>query len=124
MPYSYRIEKRPGLVISTARGQVTYAEIRDHQDQLLLDCDFDPAFNQLIDGSRTTALAISSEEARLIASHRIFSAQSRRAYVSPGPTVPGVGLLMAVYQNVGMISSGMRVFYDFPSAFDWLHMEA
>ena len=124
MPYSYHIEKAQGLVISTARDRVTYAEIRDHQEQLLLDCHFDPKFSQLIDGTRTTALDISSEEAKLVAARRIFSAPSRRAYVSPGPTVPGVGLLMAVYQDAGMISSGMRVFYDFHSAFDGLQRDA
>ena len=122
MPYFYQIKKAQGLVVSTAFDRVTYAEIRDHQEQLLLDCDFDPKFSQLIDGSRTTALDVSSEEARRVASRRIFSAESRRAYVSPGPLVPGVGLLMAVYQDAGTISSGMRVFYDYPSAFSWLQV--
>jgi hypothetical protein len=73
MPYyTYQIETAQGLVISTACERVTYAEIRDHQDRLLLDLNFDPKFGQLIDGSRTIALDISSEEARLIASRRIF----------------------------------------------------
>jgi hypothetical protein len=124
MPYNYHIEKAQGLVISTTLDRVTYAEIWDHQDRLLLDCDFDPKFNQLIDGTRTTALDISSEEAKMVAFRRIFSGTSRRAFVSPGPTVPGVGLLMAAYQEAGMISSRMRVFYDFPSAHDWLQLEA
>lgn len=123
MPYSYQIDKAEGLVISAARDRVTYVEIRGHQDRLLLDCDFDPKFNQLIDGTRTTALDISSEEASMVAFRRIFSATSRRAYVSPGPAVPGVGLLMASYQDAGMISSGMRVFYDLPSAVEWLQWE-
>jgi hypothetical protein len=124
MPYNYHIEKARGLVISAALDRVTYAEIRDHQDQLLSDSDFDPKFNQLIDGTRTTALDLSGEEARMVALRRVFSATSRRAYVSPGPIVPGIGLLMAVYQESGMVSSGMRVFYDFPSALDWLQREA
>lgn len=122
MPYTYQIKKAQGLVVSTACDRVTYAEIQEHQNQLLIDCDFDPKFSQLIDGSRTTALEISSEEARLVASRRIFSAESRRAYVSPGPMVPGVGLLMAVYQDAGTISSGVRVFYDYHSAFNWLQV--
>jgi hypothetical protein len=124
MPYNYHIEKAQGLVISAALDRVTYAEIRDHQDRVLLDSGFEPTFNQLIDGTKTTALDISSEEARTIAFRRIFSATSRRAYVSPGPAVHGVGLLMAAYQEAGMISSRMRVFYNFPSAFDWLRLEA
>lgn len=122
MPYTYQIEKARGLVISTACDRVVYADIRDHQDLLLLDCEFDPEFNQLIDGTRMRALDTSVEEAKLVASRRIFSAASRRAYVSPGPIVAGVGLLMAAYQDAGMVSSGMRVFYDFPSAFDWLRL--
>jgi len=124
MPYNYHIEKAQRLVISTARDCVTYAEIRDHQDQLLFDRHFNPDFNQLIDGTRTTALEISSDEAMMVALRQIFSGTSRRAYVSPGPTVPGVGLLMATYQDARMISSLIRVFYDIPSAFNWLQLEA
>jgi hypothetical protein len=124
MPYNYHIEEAQGLVISAALDRVTYAEIRDHQDRLLLDSHFKPNFNQLIDGTRTTALDLSGEEARTIAFRRIFSVTSRRAYVSPGPAVPGVGLLMAAYQEARTVSSRMRVFYNFPSAFDWLRLEA
>ncbi len=124
MPYNYHIEKARGLVISAARDRVTYAEIRNHQDQLVFDGDFDPKFNQLIDGTRTTALHISAEEARMVAFRRIFSTTSRRAYVSPGPIVPGVGLLMAAYREAATVSSRMRVFYDIPSALDWLQLEA
>ena len=124
MPFTYNIEKAQRLVVSTTLDRVTYAEIRDHQDRLLRDCDFDPNFNQLIDGTRATALDISTEEARIVASRRIFSATSKRAYVSPGPAVPGVGLLMASYREAGTVSSRMQVFYDFPSALDWLRLEA
>ncbi len=124
MPYIYHIEKAQGLIVSTTLDRVTYAEIRDHQDRLLLDCDFDPKFNQLIDGTKATAVDIFIEEARMVASRRVFSTTSKRAYVSPGPAVPGVGLLMASYHEAGMVSSRTRVFCDFPSALDWLRLEA
>ncbi len=120
MPYSYRIEKARHLVISTATGCVTFTEILDHQDQLLNDRDFNPEFNQLIDGSRTTALKISIREAQRIASRRIFSASSRRAYVSPGPAVPGVGILMAIYQEAGVSLEQTRVFYDISWAYEFI----
>jgi hypothetical protein len=32
--------------------------------------------------------------------------------------------LMAAYQEARTVSSRMRVFYSFPSAFDWLRLEA
>jgi len=119
MPYSYRIDRPLRLVISTACGRVAFAEILAHQDRLLSDSEFSPEFNQLVDGTEAIALDISGYEARTVASRQIFSATSRRAFVSPGPAIPGVGLLMAAYQEAGL-SSQVQVFYNMPSAYGWL----
>ena len=42
MPCSYVIDTGKRLVITTACGCVTFAEIRAHQDKLLSDPEFNP----------------------------------------------------------------------------------
>jgi hypothetical protein len=49
MACDYIIDRRRRLVISTARDRFTFAEAKGHQDKLIADPDFNPAYNQPID---------------------------------------------------------------------------
>ena len=66
MPVEYIIDKGRRLVISTAWGQVTFAEARAHQERLRDDPDFDPEFNQFLDATDVSALDITAEEAQTL----------------------------------------------------------
>jgi hypothetical protein len=58
-----------------------FDDIKDHQDRLLADPDFDANFDQLIDTTAATKFDISSAEARILAGRRIVSNDSRRAFL-------------------------------------------
>jgi hypothetical protein len=123
MSFSYTIDKERRLVISTASDRVTFEQGKAHQDRLLNDPDFDPEFYQLLDATRVTVLDISIEQAKTLARRRVFSPNSRRAWVSPDPAIFGMGRLIAAYNEMSSGASQIHVFSDLRMALKWLGVE-
>ena len=123
MPCSYAIYKELRLVITKVWDRVTFSEIRSHQEQFRDDPDFDPQFNLLIDATAATALDVTTDEARTIASQGLFSPVSRRAFLASSPAIFGMGRLMGVYHAMSTKQEQLRIFYDRPSALQWLGLK-
>jgi|RhiMethySRZTD1v2_1073278.scaffolds.fasta_scaffold963827_1 hypothetical protein len=117
MSVRYSIDKSQGLIVSVGEGAVRFDDVRDHQNRLLADPDFDPTFDQLVDGTRVTRIDASTHELRILASRPVFSRDSRRALVFTQPHVFGVGRVMAVFH--GDLSQ-VHVFYSMEQALTWL----
>lgn len=123
MPCRYVIDVRLGLVISTAWGRVTFAEMKAHQDQLLSDPDFDPTFNQLLDGTAVTALEATPDELKTIVGRRFFSPTSRRAFLASSLPVLGMARVMELYAKREPGREQVCLFHDRESAMKWLGVE-
>jgi len=123
MPCSYAIYKERRLVITKVWDRVTFSEIRSHQEQFRNDPDFDPQFNLLIDATAATALDVSTDEARTIASQGLFSPVSRRAFVASNPAIFGMARLIGVYHAMSTKQEQLRVFYDRALALQWLGLK-
>ena len=93
----YVIDKQRRLISTITEGRVGFSDIRNHQDRLLADPDFDASFDQLIDTTRATKFDLSADEARILAERRIVSPESRRAFVAVKPHIFGLGRMMEVY---------------------------
>lgn len=117
MPVGYVIDKKHRLILTIGDGSVTVSEIRNHQDRLLSDPDFDPAFNQLIDVTTATRFDMSVDEAKQVALRPIVSPKSKRAFVASKPAIYGLGRLMQVYHGR---MARVRIFRDRNAAFKWL----
>jgi hypothetical protein len=122
MPVSYRIDNERRLILTSAEGCVTFAEVQTHQDQLLSDPAYDPSFDQLIDGTAATEFALSADEARQVAKRQLVSKQSRRALVATEAAIFGMGRLMAAYQEIYGLSN-VEVFYKLEEALEWLNIK-
>jgi hypothetical protein len=120
MPCRYVIYQEQRLVITTAWDRVTFAEAKAHQDQLSSDAAFDPEFNQLVDASAVTAIDATIDQIKTIARRGIFSPASRRAFVATSPDIFGLGRMLGTYLEMGRIPQQVQVFYDLPSALEWL----
>src|SRR5262245_52123091 len=83
----YSIDKERRLIVTTAEGRVIFDDIRGHQDRLVVDSDFDPSFDQLIDTTPATRFDISADQARILAERRIVFPESRRAFVATKPHI-------------------------------------
>ena len=123
MPCSHAIYKDQRLVITKVWDRVTFPEIRAHQEEFKNDPDFDPEFNLLIDATGATALDVSIDEARTIASQGLFAPTSRRAFVASNPAIFGMGRLMGVYHAMSTKREQLSVFHDRASALKWLGLE-
>jgi len=117
MSVKYSIDQSQRLIVSVGEGIVGFGDIQDHQNRLLADPDFDPAFDQLIDASRVTSLVLTTDEVKTIASRRVFSPGSLRAFVAVRPYIFGLGRMMEVYhEDIGQV----HIFDSMDEALSWL----
>jgi hypothetical protein len=123
MPCRYAIDTGLGLVISTAWGRVTFDEMKAHQERLLSDPDFDPKFNQLVDGTAVTALEATPDELKTIIGRRFFSPTSRRAFLGSSLPVLGMGRLMELYAKMETGREQICIFHKRELAMRWLGVE-
>lgn len=124
MPARYVIFKERRLVVSLGWGRLTFADFRSQQGALAQDPDFDPTFDQLVDVSEVSSLALSVEEAKTIATRGIFKPTSKRAVFATDPDIFGMGRMMDVYHSMATGRDKVRVFYDRESALRWLGLES
>jgi hypothetical protein len=115
----YSIDKQRRLILTVAEGCVKFDDVRDHQDRLLADPDFDATFDQLIDTTPATMCDLTSAEARILAERRIVSPESRRAFVAIKPHIYGLGRMMQVY-HMDLEYALVEVFYSMDEALKWL----
>lgn len=123
MPARYTIDKERRLVISTGWDRITFDEAKAHQDQLLNDPDFNPEFNQLLDGTRATDYALSGDQIRFIMNRKLFSPTSRRAFVVTSKYAYGMARMLATYYEMSTEASPMSIFHDQDSALKWLGLQ-
>ena len=124
MPFSYVVYGERRLVISSGSDLVTWEEIKARQDQTKTDPAFDPEFDQIVDLRTVTGFDMTSDQARTLARRMIFSATSKRAFVSASPAVFGVGRIWEMFTETSDNPSQIRVFYDLPSALKWLNLDS
>ena len=116
---NYLIDRQRRVIRTTAEDCVTFADVKDHQDRLLADPDFDVSFDPLIDATYATTFAVSAEEARELGMRRMFSRESRRAFVASEPHVFGLGRMMEIFRDDRGYAE-VQVFYSMSEALTWL----
>ncbi len=120
MPLRYTIDAERALVISTAWGHLTFAELQVHQDQLAGDPHFNPEFRQLVDATAITELNISILEARKLAGRRLFDPKSRRAFLGNGLSIMAAKRLIQAYALFAKGREQISVFHERTAALRWL----
>jgi hypothetical protein len=113
----YSIDKSQRLIVTVAEGVVGFEDIRDHQNRLQADPDFDATFDQLIYMSPNTRFELSSDQAMTLASRAVVSPESRRAYVGASPYIFGMGRMMEFYH---VTLAKTKVFHSLEEALNWL----
>jgi hypothetical protein len=122
MPADYRIDLEKRRVWSHATGDLSYEAITDHMSRLAKDPLFDPLFSQILDFRDVTIVGLTSEEVVRLAEIRVFSPQSKRAFVAPGPLKYGMARMYeALRATKG--DDHIRVFTDYDEALEWLDLE-
>jgi len=118
VPASYQIDKARRLVITTASGFLTAADILAHQGKLLADPNFDPECSQIVDCCGITGIDLSPDDARAVTAAAIFSAHSRRAVVVATDEQFGFARMFKMMRET-QGEYGIRVFRDRTEALGW-----
>jgi hypothetical protein len=118
VPVSYHIDKTRRLVISTASGFLTAADILTHQRQLLGDSNFDPTCSQIVDCTAVTEVDLSPEDVRAVTATAVFSAHSRRAVVVTTDEQFGFARMFKMMRE-GQGEHGIQIFRDSAEALRW-----
>jgi hypothetical protein len=66
---------------------------------------------------------MTTEHVRTLANGMIFSFGSKRAFVASSPAVFGMGRMWQTFAELSDRPSQVRVFYDLPSALEWLGLK-
>jgi hypothetical protein len=119
MPVFYKIDKEHRLVMTTASGVFGFADMLGHQDLLLRDPDFDPAYSQLLDFTHVTKVEMDSEDVRKLAARSVFWPCSRRAILVDTDIEFGFARMFEMLrENAG--EKGIKVFRDLDDALSWI----
>ena len=122
MTISYEIDQRERLVTSRLSGVVTNEEVRDHNEKLRADPEFDPGYRQLIDLSGITEVRVTTPTVSSAAQDQYFAPGSRRAFVAPTDVTFGLARMFALYAESG--GHTIEVFRDRKKAEEWLGIRA
>lgn len=118
MPFHLTVDPQRRLVHTEARGELSAAEIREHQRQLLAHPDFEPAFDQIADLSQVTDFVGDSSELIEIARVEIFEPTARRAIIASRDHLFG---LVRTYEILHENRSQVRAFRSLAEAQAWLN---
>jgi hypothetical protein len=88
-------------------------------DKLSKDPDFDPSLSQISDFTHVTRIELSGDEIRRLAQRTIFSAHSRRAFITPNETMFGIGRMFEILRALEG-DKGIRIFRTLEAALDWV----
>ena len=118
MAFDYVIDKGRRLIITTACGDVTVAEVRSKLDRLLSDPEFDPHLHELIDATGVTRMYVPVTKVFEFLNQCILSGKSRTAWVV---TKSGRWVMLAHMFAAWMsLHFECAVFHDVPSALAWI----
>jgi hypothetical protein len=121
MPCDYAIDAERQRVWSRAWGDVTDADLLDHQRRLAQDPTFHRHFSQLIDFRAARSLqAVTPAGIRIAAKRHLFGQHSRRAIVTMDPLTFGLARMFQAYREIARGEEEIHVFRNMDDALVWL----
>jgi hypothetical protein len=125
MPADYTIDAERQLVYSRGWGDLTDADLLDHQRRLALDPRFHPGFSQLIDFlDVTSAGAVTAEGVVEVAKRHLYGPNSRRALVATDLATFGLARMFEAYRDIAGGEEQINVFKRLDDAWAWLGISA
>lgn len=119
MPIRYVIDKERRTVFTTLYGTLTLKEGLDHHYRLGVDPDFDPSFNELMDGGTLESISLNSSGIFELSGSCPFGPESKRAMYSTDRKLY-YGLARMFQTLAGGRHGDIKVFKQLDEALDWL----
>lgn len=123
MPCDYSIDGEHLLVRRYAWGDVTDAELLDHQQRIEADPLVASDFAQVIDVRAVTGITrVSGDRLADVARRHFGSLQARSAFVVPRVDRFGLARLVEAYRQQAGVQTGIGVFHHLQQALLWLEV--
>jgi hypothetical protein len=120
----FSIDPTRCLVTTVGEGRVTFADVDAHQKGLLAHPDFDPSYDQIVDFTCVTDMAISADEIRTLAARPVFHAKSRRVGIAPHDLPFGLMRMFEMYWQDSTGGDATRIVRSLDEALVWLHQQS
>jgi hypothetical protein len=121
MPADYLIDAERQLVYSRGWGDLTDADLLDHQRRLALDPRFHPDLSQLLDFlGVTSSKGVTANAVKEGARRHLFGPHSRRALVASDPSTFGMARMFETYREISGSEEQIKVFRSLEDAWAWL----
>jgi hypothetical protein len=121
MPAFYKIAMDRRLVLTSASGVLTLADVLAHQEQILADPDFNPQYSQLLDLTHVTKIDLSADDICKLAERSVFWPTSSRAILVNTDLGVGLARLFKILrEHAG--EKGIRIFRNLDEALQWVFM--
>jgi hypothetical protein len=117
MPMHYTIDPARRLVLCIAEGRYTDDDARAHQEKLRKDPAFDPTFDQIIDMTRTTEIALTPGCLSDLITTQPFKIGVRRAMIVANPVQYGTSRMIG--GMAGARTTHFRIFSTQAEALAW-----
>lgn len=120
MPCDCEVDVERRWVRSRAWGVLTLAEGLAMRHKFMTHPAFTPDFYQLFDARDVTRIAITAVETGELAKDRVFSPQSRRAFVVPSREAHDFARMYQLFRGINAGSELIRTFRTIEEAEQWL----
>ena len=124
MPCEYEIDLERRLVRCYAWGVLTHSEATALRERFSSDPAFNPHLFQMYDFREVTALSMTADQIRELASHSPFAPGARRAAIAPQHAVYGAARMFATEHEASVGESDIRIFRSLKEAEAWLGLES
>jgi hypothetical protein len=122
MPADYQIAVSRRRVFSAGTGHLSREDLAGHMNRLAKDPQFNPSFSQLLDFREVKTTDLTSDQVMALAEVRIFSKESKRAFVAAGAFQFGLARMYEAYRTL-KDDHKIRVFMDYDEAIEWLDLD-
>ena len=119
MAEEYHIDRAQGIIWSRCWGVLSDEDIATQQARLRTDPNFDPTLSQLVDCREVTDVTLSVGTVKRLGQSKLFSPESKRAYIVAKDVVFGLVRMYELYQKLRDAHS-VRIFRDRAEAVLWL----
>jgi len=117
MSWTYAIDKERDVLLITASGVLTAHELRSGVATATTDVSFHPDIRILIDYRAVTKIGFSIDTVEAMASNRVYSPKSRRAFLVTSGFAAGIFQMYRTMAQAGIV----RVFIERDAALAWLN---
>ena len=120
MPLATSFYRDRRLIITRGWGQITLADMRAYQQELVQRPEFDPTWAHVFDARDAVQFDMSSEEVRRLAATSVLAPSARRAMVATDLATFGFFRMYGTLFELQVDGSAVGVFRTLDDAIEWV----